>query len=160
MTKECVEKYLNRLAEGLAEYMEMPLSSRSTEAIDGMLECWTKVKALYDSMDDVEDADHAELNRAAAQEWTANMVNADGSVGGHWAISDTSNLSKPDDMPDWKWNAAMNMMYSDYCGVAAKYGVGSPRFFADMAKAFLHDADAVENKLDKYYQHIVIKHEM
>lgn len=54
------------------------------------------------------------------------------------------------------WNVAMNMMYSDYCSVAAKYGVNKPEFFADMAKAFLFDKDAKgpKEKLSAYYHGI------
>lgn len=50
----------------------------------------------------------------------------------------------------------MNMMYSDYCSVAAKYGVNKPEFFADMAKAFLFDKDAKgpKEKLSAYYHGI------
>ena len=35
----------------------------------------------------------------------------------------------------------MNVMYSDYYGVAAKYGLDRPEFYADLAKAFLMDLD-------------------
>lgn len=157
MTRECVGEYLSKLAEGITEYMEMPVTGRTTEALDGMLECWSKVKALYDSLgEENEEDDGSELTRAAAEEWNECMVNADGTKGGHWSISDTSNLGRPDDVPDWKWNVAMNMMYSDYSEVAAKYGVGTARFFADLARAFLDDPDAVEDKLGKYYLHVVM----
>lgn len=53
---------------------------------------------------------------------------------------------------------AMNMMYSDYCKVAKKYGVDRPEFYADMSKAFLRDKDfdgKPEEKLYLYYKSIV-----
>ena len=40
----------------------------------------------------------------------------------------------------------MNMMYSDYCQVAKRQSVDTPGFYADMAKAFLEDADAADGK--------------
>ena len=55
------------------------------------------------------------------------------------------------------WWAAMNMMYSDYYGVAAKYGLDRPEFYADLAKAFLMDKDAggPEEKMAGYYYGVV-----
>lgn len=51
----------------------------------------------------------------------------------------------------------MNMMYSDYCTVANKYNVGTPEFYACMAKAFLFDKDAKSPnaKMAAYYFGIV-----
>ena len=54
----------------------------------------------------------------------------------------------------------MNMMYSDYCKVAKKYGVDRPEYYADLAKAFLRDKDfdgKPEEKLYIYYKAIVEK---
>lgn len=58
---------------------------------------------------------------------------------------------------EYAWNTAMNMMYSDYCTVATKYGIGSPEFYGDMAKAFLFDKDAKSPnaKMSAYYYGIV-----
>jgi hypothetical protein len=53
----------------------------------------------------------------------------------------------------------MNMMYADYCSVAKKYGVDRPEYYADLAKAFLHDKDykgTPEEKLWYYYNCIVL----
>lgn len=61
------------------------------------------------------------------------------------------------DSSDYSWNVAMNMMYSDYCTVANKYNVGTPEFYACMAKAFLFDKDAKSPnaKMAAYYFGIV-----
>ena len=55
-------------------------------------------------------------------------------------------------------NAALNMMFSDYYGVAMKYGVGVPEFFGDLAKAFLFDKDSPspKEKLAAYYHNIFV----
>lgn len=46
--------------------------------------------------------------------------------------------------------AAMNMMYSDYCQAARDIGCNTVDFYAAMAKAFLEDADAPEDKIERY----------
>ena len=53
----------------------------------------------------------------------------------------------------------MNVMYSDYYGVAAKYGLDRPEFYADLAKAFLMDKDAggPEEKMAGYYHGVVAR---
>ena len=53
--------------------------------------------------------------------------------------------------------AAVNMMYSDYRKVAEKFNIGSPDFYACMAKALLDDKDAKPNKLARYYHGIAEK---
>ena len=78
--------------------------------------------------------------------WNAKMLNDDGTTGGHWTIAQTTAVAqsigvKFDHISDYCWNVAMNMMYSDYCTVANKYNVGTPEFYACMAKAFLFDKD-------------------
>lgn len=162
MTKECTKAYLDKLEESIAEYMSMPVNVRSTEAIESMIECWERIKGMYTMMwpEDEEAAEYDEecvLTEEDAIAWNKTMKNADGSVGGHWLISDTSGLGRPDNVTDWEWNVLMNAMYSDYSEVAAKYGVGAARFYADMARAFLMDIDAGEDKLAKYYHYLVKK---
>lgn len=51
----------------------------------------------------------------------------------------------------------MNAMYSDYAAVAKKFGVTSPEFYACMAKAWMEDKDAKEDKTALYYRYIVEK---
>lgn len=53
--------------------------------------------------------------------------------------------------------AALNMMYSDYCEAAKKFGVDNAEFYACLAKAFLKDKDAYPDKLGRYYEYIVEK---
>lgn len=96
------------------------------------------------------------------REWNEQMENEDGSTGGHWNISQTNSVAESaglrfDHITPEEWNVTMNMMYSDYSGVANKYGVGMSDFYADMAKAFLFDKDggAPEAKLSAYFEGIV-----
>ena len=97
-----------------------------------------------------------------AKAWTARMENEDGTTGPHWTMEQTdavANITGVSVKP-CTWWAAMNMMYSDYYGVAAKYGLDRPEFYADLAKAFIMDKDVggPEEKMAGYC-HGVVKRE-
>lgn len=109
--------------------------------------------------DDHEEHEEAKpFDRRTAERWTAHMVNEDGSYGPHWSMSQTEQVRslKGIKASPEEWYAVMNSIYSDYAGVAKKYGLqGNADFFADMAAAWLADADAVHDKAAKYYSYIV-----
>lgn len=88
-----------------------------------------------------------------AKKWTAKMQNADGTTGPHWTTDQTSAVMSQKGLALDKSDffAAINMMYSDYCGVAKTYGIDNANFYADLAAAFLHDKDAVPGKIVKYW---------
>lgn len=97
------------------------------------------------------------LDEHTAHEWMNGLKNEDGTTGPHWTIDQTRQVAKQkglqyDDLTTW---VAMNIMYSDYCGVAKKLNVNNVDFYVCMAQAFLDDKDAAENKLYSYYKHIV-----
>lgn len=88
--------------------------------------------------------------------WVEHMENADGTMGPHWTMDQAEKVLSQKQItmhPEAFW-AALNMIYSDYCMVAAKMGVNNIDFYADMAMAFLNDKDAVPNKLEAYYKHV------
>ena len=102
------------------------------------------------------------LDREVIEAWDKKMKNDDGSTGGHWTIAQTTEAAKSagvvmEHVTPEEWNIAMNMVYSDYCGVATKYGCSKVEFYADLAKAFLFDKDGPgpEAKLAAYYYGIV-----
>lgn len=141
MTKEALHQYKEKLEQGILEYMRMPPGERSTSGVRGMLECWPMVDA---------------------EAWVSHMANEDGSTGQHWPMEQTTALAESmglswDHITPWCWWITMNMMYSDYSGVAEKYGVSIAEFYADMARAFLMDKDGPEakKKLGAYYHGIV-----
>lgn len=47
------------------------------------------------------------------------------------------------------------MLYSDYNNVFNKYGVDSPEFYAELAKAWIDDPDAKKNKTVECFCHVV-----
>lgn len=103
------------------------------------------------------DGGYKPLTRETAEAWVAKMKNADGSTGAHWTVEQTKQLQaqKGIGLDPVKFWVAMNMMYSDYFPAADKAGIGSPEFYADLAKAFLTDKDAKPDKLDRYYYAVV-----
>ena len=99
-----------------------------------------------------------ELTKRDITEWLKNMKNTDGSKGAHWTMEQTEQVRKQHNIEcdPVDFSIAMNMMYSDYCGVAKKLNVNNGQFYALMAKAFLDDEDSnAEDKLAAYYFAIV-----
>lgn len=142
-----IKKYKERLEDGIVEFMNMPISERNARAICEMLCCLERVDDFLD------EKSQSRLTSYEVSEWMESMVNEDGTTGGHWTVAQTNTI--PHTIPDECWNAAMNMMYSDYYGVAVAHSVNSVDFYADMAKAFVEDKDASDNKLAKYYCYVV-----
>jgi hypothetical protein len=97
--------------------------------------------------------------------WKSMMRNEDGSRGEHFRKEQCKHAGEQagvdiEEFGEDIFCLAMNMMYSDYCKVAKKYGVDRPEYYADLAKAFLRDKDfdgKPEEKLYLYYKCIVEK---
>ena len=102
------------------------------------------------------------FDKMTAMEWVESMEDADGVKGGmyswHQAQQYGRNMGITGEERLIEFYAAMNAMYSDFRPVAKKFGVDKPEFYAMMAKCFIEDPDAVEDKTEKYWQHIV-RHE-
>lgn len=97
--------------------------------------------------------------------WKSMMRNEDGSRGEKFRAEQVKHACQQagidcEEFGEDVFALAMNMMYSDYCKVAKKYGVDRPEYYADLAKAFLRDKDfdgKPEEKLYIYYKAIVEK---
>jgi hypothetical protein len=95
--------------------------------------------------------------------WKSMMKNEDGTRGEHFRKEQVKHACQQagidcEEFGEDVFGLAINMMYSDYCKVAKKYGVDMPEYYADMAKAFLRDKDfdgKPEEKLYLYYKAIV-----
>lgn len=95
--------------------------------------------------------------------WKSMMKNEDGTRGVHFRGEQVKRACEQagidcEEFGEDIFCLAMNMMYSDYCKVAKKYGVDMPEYYADLAKAFLRDKDfdgKPEEKLYLYYKAIV-----
>ena len=90
------------------------------------------------------------LNEDLAYKWVSHMENKDGTIGEHWAKSQTDQYAG--NYNKWDWYAAMNMVYSDYY---------NPKFdtttYIDLAKDYISDKDVGEGKILKYYLYVVCK---
>lgn len=97
------------------------------------------------------------LDKTHIHTWVSHMENADGTSGPHWTVEQTDQVMKQKGIgiDSEKFWCTMNMIYSDYVGVASKFGVNNVDFYAEMAVVFLHDKDAVPDKLAAYYTHVV-----
>lgn len=99
------------------------------------------------------------MDKTMAKKWADQMENADGSRGAHWTaeqvrpyMQQVGFAGSPDD-----FYVMMNSMFSDFYKVAKKYNLDRPEFYADLAKAWLDDPDAMEDKAALYYRYIVKK---
>lgn len=99
------------------------------------------------------------LTREMAEEWMMGLQNEDGTKGPHWSLDQAKQVMQQrgigaDPVTFW---AVMNMMYSDYCKVFKKHGVGDRvDFYADMTAAWINDKDAdPKKKTAAYYQYVV-----
>lgn len=102
---------------------------------------------------------YEDLNKDVADEWSRRMKNADGSPSPHWTFEQVKQLAnqKPElrNINPVELYAVMNMLYSDYCEVAKKFGVAHADFFSLLAAAFIEDDDARDHKVSRYYECIV-----
>lgn len=101
-----------------------------------------------------EDDDH--LTREQAEKWVRGMKSEDGKTGARWPYEEikryAANFGIQGEEQVVEFFAVMNALYSDYCKVAKKYGVDKTDFWADLAKAFIHDKDAKSGKVKMYYE--------
>lgn len=151
-----MQEYKDKLYTALHEIAACPVTMRTVEqatAVTGLLRELEILKMSGEAQ--------TEADREAAKQWAARMQNADGSVGPHWTMEQTTAVADgmgidPEKIPRWAWGVAMNMMYSDYYPVAVEFGLNRPEFYAALAKAFLLDKDGPgpTRKLMEYYEHI------
>lgn len=95
------------------------------------------------------------LTREKAEQWVQNMRGGD-HRGGKWKFDEirqyAQNYGVTGEQKVIDFFAVMNAMYSDYHKVARMFGVDKTDFYAELAKAFLDDEDAVEGKAAIYYE--------
>ena len=104
------------------------------------------------------------LTREKAERWVKSMCNEDPEreEGECWTLEEVKDIARKMGMPAEgkkliEFYAAINAMYSDYYKVAEKFDLVEDDFFAELAKAFIEDKDAVPDKVAAYYEYIVEK---
>lgn len=107
--------------------------------------------------DTIPDAEAPVMTRQMAEEWARGMVNADGTRGPHWTMAQTQDVQiqyKMEFNPVTFW-VVMNSIYSDYCEALKKNNASTLEIYACLAKAWLNDTDAVQEKAAAYYTYVV-----
>lgn len=107
--------------------------------------------------------DHEDgLDKQTVMEWVEEMEDSEGVKGGkytwHQAQQYAMNKGITGQQRQLEFYWAMNAMYADFHEAGKKFGVDKPDFYACLAKLFIEDPDAVDNKVEEYYRHIV-KHD-
>ena len=112
-------------------------------------------------MRDYGEMEYGKMSHKDIENWKRHMKNQDGTMGEHFKKEQVMQAARqigvnPEEYGNEHiFGLVMNMMYSDYCAVAKKFGLDRPDFYAELAKAFLNDKDfegEPEEKVFLYYQ--------
>lgn len=99
------------------------------------------------------------LDKETVMGWVEDMEDDDGVKGGkytwHQAQQYAMNMGITGQQRLLEFYWAMNAMYADFHKVGKKFGVDKPEFYAHLAKCFIEDPDAKDNKVEEYVKHIV-----
>ena len=119
-------------------------------------------------MRDYGEMEYGKMSHKDIENWKNHMKNQDGTMGEHFKKEQVMQAARqigvnPEEYGNEHiFGLVMNMMYSDYCAVAKKFGLDRPDFYAELAKAFLNDKDfegEPEEKVWLYYKFISEKSE-
>lgn len=142
---------LEKIEHEITQTMEEPMSLHSIE----------KLNALYKAKRNLNghEAHRCRLSREEAHEWVQHMEHEDGTKGEHWTCEQTTQVmrNKGYEFEPAEWYAIMNAMHADYFKIAKMFGVDNIDFYAAMAKAWLCDEDAVEDKARQYWEHVATR---
>jgi len=104
------------------------------------------------------------LTKEQAHEWVDSMTAPDpnnkgngGKIGWEEVKAMAAKHGITDEHKLIELYAVINAMKSDYAKVAQKYGVASPEYYYDLAKAFIDDSDAKLHKVARYYKYIAAR---
>lgn len=150
---EQLTAYIPKLEHSIIAYTKNPANPNAAQGIMAMLECLELLKSSERSI-----CRGKAMSKEDAEHWAKHLINGDGTTGPHWTMEQTTTVAENMGLT-WEkvsplcWWITLNMIYSDYYSVAARYGVSSPDFYADMAKAFLFDEDGPKpkEKISAYY---------
>lgn len=158
--------YYKKICEDMEQVKEWPTNPDSILTMACLIYIKEHCEKHHESWEpkaneDVNDDDHTEhahhFTRQMAMEWTAGMVNADGTRGPHWTMEETEKLRKQHSLdcdPAEFW-VVLNSLYSDYCEALRESGISTPEVYIRLAKAWIWDKDAVPDKAAAYYTYVV-----
>ena len=107
-------------------------------------------------MRDYGEMEYGKMSHKDIEKWKKHMKNQDGTMGEHFKKDQVMQAARqigvnPEEYGEHIFPLVMNMMYSDYCAVAKKFGLDRPDFYAELAKAFLNDKDFEGDPEEKVY---------
>lgn len=107
-------------------------------------------------MRDYGEMEYGKMSHKDIENWKRHMKNQDGTMGEHFKKDQVMQAARqigvnPEEYGEHIFPLVMNMMYSDYCAVAKKFGLDRPDFYAELAKAFLNDKDFEGDPEEKVY---------
>jgi hypothetical protein len=111
-------------------------------------------------MYDYAKAEYGKLSHEDVENWKKHLKNEDGTNGEHFKKDQITQIARqvgvnPEEYGEHIFGLVLNMMYSDYCKVAKKFGFDRGDFYGELAKAFLNDKDfggTPEEKVYLYYK--------
>ena len=135
ITNECIEKELKELLE------KAPFSYANLEKLNILCKAMWNLSKMHHSFTEED-----------AKEWVQSM-----NPPAKWTMEQTTSVMNfhgfhYDPCAFW---VVMNVLYSDYGKTIAKHNLDKPEVWASLANDFLQDADAVPDKLARYWRDIV-----
>lgn len=117
---------------------------------------------IYGAMGDMSmkaNINNMKMNERMAVDWATNMDYTTGEHGPKWKPNEVKPFADKFGFSYgtekfWCFYAIMNAMYADYGKTMKKHGCEEPEVFAELAKDFIDDDDAVKNKTMIYYNFI------
>lgn len=150
---------MKALCREIDKILECPMSWCNIERLSLLLTARHRLEE-YKEQDEDHHEGHRKLDEHTAKKWAESMRHtADGGVGPHWTMEQTTQLLQQRGWPfdRAEFYAVMNAVWSDYGKTAQKYGVDKTDFWADLAHDWLADDDAKSNKAAIYYAEIASK---
>lgn len=103
------------------------------------------------------------MDKQTVMQWVEEMHDGKGLRGGHFtwhqAQQHAMNKGITGQQRQLEFFWAINAMYTDFHTAAEKFGVDKPDFYACLAKLFIEDPDAVDDKVEMYNRCIVKRDE-
>ena len=103
-----MQEYKDKLHVALREIAECPVSMRTVEQAAAV----TDLLCRLDKLEDHDEPETVEFDRATAMQWAAAMRNADGTTGPHWSMDQTSAIAdgmgvQETNIPRWAWGVTI-----------------------------------------------------
>lgn len=149
--------YLKKIYDNMEQVERWPISPDSVMTMAALLYIKEHYASHAPKGDSGEEAHVRHFDRQMAEEWTAQMRNADGTKGPHFSMEKAKEVMSQYDVdcdPTLFW-VVMNSLYSDYCEALRESSVSTQEVYVRLAKAWIYDKDAVPDKAAAYYTYVV-----